>query len=69
MPDQTHQEQRAAWRKAIADLRKAQRNRRGRRPGPQVTGVVKLPGTEAAGPDGNTSPRPGPRTNRNCNQD
>ena len=39
------QRQRGNWTSAMADQAKAQRNRRGKRPGPQVTGIVKLPET------------------------
>lgn len=39
----THQEQRAAWRKAIADQGKARRNRRGKRPGALIVGVRAAP--------------------------
>jgi hypothetical protein len=31
---------RAAWRKALADLHRAQRNKRGKRPPPPITGIV-----------------------------
>ena len=39
----THQEQRAAWRKALAGQGKAQRNRRGKRPGAPIVGVRAAP--------------------------
>ena len=36
-----------AWRKALADQAKAKRNRRGKRPGPEITGVrIPPPGGE-----------------------
>ena len=34
------------WRDAIADLHKAQRNKRGKRPPPEPTGYVKPPPTQ-----------------------
>ncbi len=43
-----HKAQRDAWQGAVAGLHRDQRNRRGQRPGPQVTGYVRpadtLPG-------------------------
>jgi hypothetical protein len=38
-----HKAQRDQVKAAIADLHKAQRNRRGKRPGPQITGIVVQP--------------------------
>jgi hypothetical protein len=40
-----HKAQRAEWQGAIAGLHKAQRNQRGKRAGPQITGAVVLPET------------------------
>ncbi len=40
-----HKAQRKVWEGAVAGLHRDQRNQRGKRPGPQVTGVVKLPET------------------------
>jgi hypothetical protein len=40
---QRQAQQLAAWRKARADLHRAQRNKRGRRPEPEITGVVVPP--------------------------
>ena len=42
---QQHAAERQAWAKAAADLHRDQRNRRGHRPPPQVTGYVVQPPT------------------------
>jgi hypothetical protein len=42
-PGSEHAAQRAQVKAALADKARAQRNQRGRRPVPQVTGYVKLP--------------------------